>query len=428
MPPRARRPPTGLLTSTGLVNWYSITFDPEGIFSGTPAMFVSSVGRSDPNKNIIFEIAPNGTLMGVFVQMTDGLSSLKFNINPTAILIPPVQDQAFLSGLIGGSGISSVNGTFAALYFQSSSYSPGQVISNSTLPTGVTQTELGEPVVAAVPDTATERSWRPAWPPGPIVGLTAANSDYTSTDLLDLHRFRHARRRSDPGNAGLQRHPGLRRRAVDRQAVSRRPTSTGSRLDRQPRSRGRHHAVPPVREHRLRPVRLLLAERGADSRRLDHHRRDRLDDVHSGQCANPLIAGSLFVSDLASGLYVTVTPLAPLPTTPILVPVQGSGPIGVTTDCRRATSSRSSPTATRPTAPTTRRPDHPRLAQRHGEHVRLWLRHQRRTGLHQLRQFDRSPSASRRTGRPSTPPTTTGSGSSRPPPTWPTRPAARWSA
>ena len=136
----------GLLTSTGLVNWYSITFDSEGIFSGTPAMFVSSVSRSDPNKNIIFEIAPNGTLMGVFTQMTDGLSSLNFNISPTAILVPPVQDQSFLSGLIGGSGISSVNGTFAALYFQASSYSPGQVISNSTLPTGVSQTELGEPV------------------------------------------------------------------------------------------------------------------------------------------------------------------------------------------------------------------------------------------------------------------------------------------
>ena len=85
-------------TGPGLVNWYSITFDAEGIFSGSPAMFVSSVDRSDPNKNIIFEIAPNGTLMGVFVQFTDGLSSLKFNISPTAILIPPVQDQSFLSG------------------------------------------------------------------------------------------------------------------------------------------------------------------------------------------------------------------------------------------------------------------------------------------------------------------------------------------
>ena len=59
-------------STTGLVNWYSITFDSEGTFSGTPAMFVSSVDRFDPNKNVIFEIAPNGTLMGVFVQMTAG--------------------------------------------------------------------------------------------------------------------------------------------------------------------------------------------------------------------------------------------------------------------------------------------------------------------------------------------------------------------
>ena len=100
--------------------------------------------------------------MGVFTQMTDGLSSLNFNISPTAILIPPVQDQSFLSGLIGGSGISSVDGTFAALYFQSSSYSPGQVISNSTLPTGVSETELGEPVVATVPNVTGNDRDRPA--------------------------------------------------------------------------------------------------------------------------------------------------------------------------------------------------------------------------------------------------------------------------
>ena len=41
--------------------------------------------------------------------------------------------------------------------------------------------------------------------------------------------------------------------------------------------------------------------------------------------ARPDYGGSLFVSDLASGLFLTVTPLAPLPTTPIVVPVQSSG-------------------------------------------------------------------------------------------------------
>src|SRR5262249_1562101 len=46
----------------------------------------------------------------------------------------------------------------------------------------------------------------------------------------------------------------------------------------------------------------------------------------------PPYAGRPFASDLASGLYVSVTPLSPLPTSPILVPVQGSGIISVTSD------------------------------------------------------------------------------------------------
>ena len=36
--------------STGLVNWYSITFDSEGIFNGSPAMFVSSVRPIRPEQ------------------------------------------------------------------------------------------------------------------------------------------------------------------------------------------------------------------------------------------------------------------------------------------------------------------------------------------------------------------------------------------
>ena len=39
-------------SATGLVNWYSMTFDPEGQFDGTPSLFVSSVDPSDPDKNI----------------------------------------------------------------------------------------------------------------------------------------------------------------------------------------------------------------------------------------------------------------------------------------------------------------------------------------------------------------------------------------
>ena len=319
----------GLLTSTGLVNWYSITFDSEGIFSGTPAMFVSSVSRSDPNKNIIFEIAPNGTLMGVFTQMTDGLSSLNFNISPTAILVPPVQDQAFLSGLIGGSGISSVNGTFAALYFQSSSYSPGQVISNSTLPTGVSQTELGDPVIALVPDAAGTIVGASV-ATGPIVGLTAANTDYTSpvySIFTDFGTPAAGQIPATPGFSGIQGSDG--ELLIGGGILPATVTGSGS-LD----NLGLGAVTTPFRRFQS----IAFDQFGYFSQGVTLTPTVSTTVGGTGSTtftvasAEPTYEGALFVSDLASGLYVSVTPLAPLPTTPILVPVQGSGAIGVTTD------------------------------------------------------------------------------------------------
>ncbi len=166
--------------STGINNWYSITFDSEGTFNGTPAMFVASVNHSDPNKNVIFEIAPNGTLIGVFAQMTDGGLAGKFVINPTAILMVPVQDEAFLNGLFAGSGISlSYGGSYGVFYFQSSSYSPGQVISNgASPPAGVSETDIGQPTVATTALNQTGTVIGPTIDTGIVVGLTASNSDY----------------------------------------------------------------------------------------------------------------------------------------------------------------------------------------------------------------------------------------------------------
>ena len=272
---RRRRRPTRLATSTGLVNWYSITFDPEGFFNGTPAMFVSSVDRSDPNKNIIFEIAPNGTLMGVFVQMTDGLSALKFNINPTAILVPPVQDQSFLSGLIAGAGsarrrVPSPRSTSTRAVIR-----PGRSSVTATLPTGV-PTDLGLPVTTSVlnangtPTTAIVNT-------GPIVGLTASNSDYDNEIFSIFTDF------GTPAAGGIPARPGFsgvqgsdgelldrpRRDAADRVAP---------RRDNRRPCRSRLHGIPTLRKHRLRPVRLLLAEPGPDisgviehDRRVGHH-------------------------------------------------------------------------------------------------------------------------------------------------------------
>ena len=41
-------------TASGLVNWYDLAFDPEGYFDGKPSLFVASVDRSDPNKNVVY--------------------------------------------------------------------------------------------------------------------------------------------------------------------------------------------------------------------------------------------------------------------------------------------------------------------------------------------------------------------------------------
>ncbi len=306
--------------STGLVNWYSMTFDPEGVFSGSPALFVSSVDRSDPNKNVIFEIAPNGTLMGVFVQMTDGLSALKFNINPTAILVPPVQDQSFLSGLIGGSGISTTSGTFAALYFNSSSYSPGQVISNSTLPTGVSETDLGVPVVGNVLNNL--GSFVTAGvATGPIVGLTASNSDYDNeiySVFTDFGTPAAGGIPARPGYSGVQGSDGELLIGEDETALP----SAFSTDD-----------IPAVTTDLRRFESVAFDQFGYFSQSVN------LSATTSGTGVTtytvndpPDYGGSLFVSDLAEGLYVTVTPLAPFATAPIVVPVQGSGIIGVTTD------------------------------------------------------------------------------------------------
>ncbi len=45
-------------------------------------MFVASVDRSDPNKNTIYQIGPDGTLLGVFVNFTDGLSGAEAQHQP----------------------------------------------------------------------------------------------------------------------------------------------------------------------------------------------------------------------------------------------------------------------------------------------------------------------------------------------------------
>ncbi len=167
-------------TSTGYVNWYDIAFDPEGNFDGSPTMFVATVDRSDSSKNAIYMISPSGQFLGAFVTMTDGLAATKFNLNPTGMVIPGPEDQAFLRGLLAGSGMSTTGGTFAGLFFNANAYSPGQTISSSTLPKGVSETGLTL---------------------GTIVGMTEASADYISPVYSAFTDF------GTPAAGGIQPRP-----------------------------------------------------------------------------------------------------------------------------------------------------------------------------------------------------------------------------
>ncbi len=173
--------------STGMVNWYDIAFDPEGEFNGTPSMFVTSVDSQDPAKNAIYQISPSGQFLGMFVDFSAGFSEDKLNVNPSAVVVPPPQDQAFLRGLISGGGISTTNSTtFAALLFNANAYTPGANISSGALPVGVSQTDLTE---------------------GPITGLTASNPDYLSAVYSTFADFGTPAAGGIPaqeGNSGVQ--------------------------------------------------------------------------------------------------------------------------------------------------------------------------------------------------------------------------------
>ena len=147
-------------------------------------------------------------------------------------------------------------------------YSPGQVISNSTLPTGVTQTDLGVPVVTHVLTNHEHGRDDAAVDTGPIVGLTARTP--TTTTRSSRSSPTSARRPAGgipaaPGYSGVQGSDGDLLIGQDRRQ---RRTLAARRIDRH--AAGGHHAVPPVRGHRLRPVRLLLA-----GRRPDGHERPR---------------------------------------------------------------------------------------------------------------------------------------------------------
>ncbi|WP_158633525.1 S8 family serine peptidase [Tautonia sociabilis] len=291
---------------TGLVNWYDITFDVEGVFDGLPSMFVSSVDRTDPLKNSVYRIAPDGTFLGLFVVYTQGVDAGNLQRRPSAVLVPPAQQQDFLRGLFVGSGTNlgspepippaGNNTLFSALFFDANEVSGTTIVDGAPFPMGVSTTPLTY---------------------GPQVALASANSDYASdvysafTDFGQpaISGFSPAL----PGYSGLQ---GLNGNLL---------IGNGN---------GVNDSATPDAEGAI----------STPFRRFQDAAFDEFGFFSYGTTVTPgtggalpvigtpVFAGSLFVTDLATGLATTITPVDPLPTDPVNVPIQGPGTITLQTD------------------------------------------------------------------------------------------------
>lgn len=281
---------------SGLVNWYDIAFDSEGYFDGRPSMFVSSVDLTDPNKNVVYRIGPDGTFLGYFIRFSAGTISQNFLRQPSAVLVPPVEQQSFLRGLFTGNAGTGTN--FVAVFFGGNSFRPGTDVNSATLPPGAFPTPLTF---------------------GPQVGLTAANTDYASPVYSAFTDF------GTPGTGGVGAVPGL----SGVQGLGGELLINGG--------------LPIINS--FTDINFTSIDASAaiitPFRRYQDIAFDQYGYFSYGSQAAagaltpfpPTYQGSVFVADLATELSVDVTPVAPLPTTPpVHIPIQGPGVVGVELD------------------------------------------------------------------------------------------------
>jgi hypothetical protein len=161
-------PGNGALPSTGLVNWYDLAFDPEGVFDGRPSLFVTSISSSDAAKNVVYRIGSDGSFLGLFIRFTASPTTGLLNIQPTAALVPPVEQQGFLRGLFVGDASSDGPDGSTALFFDANLFRPGQEVTGSNPAAGINST---------------------GFTLGPQVGITAANTIYASPEYSAFTDF-----------------------------------------------------------------------------------------------------------------------------------------------------------------------------------------------------------------------------------------------
>lgn len=311
---------------TGLVNWYDIAFDVEGSFDGLPSMFVSSVDRTNPLKNAVYRIGPDGTFLGLFMVFNEGEDAGNLVRRPSAIHVPPAQQQDFLRGMFTGSGNNSPQ--FSALFFDANQLQGAQII-GSFLPQGVRPTNLTQ---------------------GPQVGLTSANANYGSPVYSAYTDFGTPGipgfSSPNPGFSGIQ---GLSGESLIRDNSGIAPTLTpfgntsfaGLALGPLPEwlvelASAQADATNPSGVDRFAGI-------DTPFRRFQDITFDEFGYFSYGTTltvedpgtlpvpGEPIYAGSMFVADLASGLAVPVDipDVEGGPEGTLVLPVQGAGGAGI---------------------------------------------------------------------------------------------------
>lgn len=275
---------TTVTRASGLVNWYDITFDPEGYFFGRSAMLVSMADSTDATKNAVYAIGSDGSLIGALVQFTEQSTvNQLFSRTPTSILVPPVEYQSKARGLFTGTGTSDTQGSFTALYFDSNTYRPGQAINSSVLPPGVFDTALRL---------------------GPQVGLTASNNLNGYNGQI-FSAFTNLSTGSSGGLPGVPGFSGVQ------------GSSSGAFIG--PNSNG----VQPVEIFTSATGVTLPASTNVDTFAFAQSPFRRFQDIAfdnygyfsygstvdpaAGTTTTPTFVGSLFVTDMGNGMAVTGT-------------------------------------------------------------------------------------------------------------------------
>jgi hypothetical protein len=308
-------PGNGALPGTGLVNWYDIAFDPEGIFDGRPSMFVTSLSNSDPQKNAVYRIGPDGSFLGLYMPFPVNPATAEPTVQPSAILVPPVEQQGFLRGvLVGNANSAAQGGGGAVLFFDANVYRPGTPVLGPSAAQGVSTTGMLF---------------------NPQVGITNANALYVSPAYSVFTDFGVPPSPITPPAPGLSGVQGLRGDILIGNSLNPQPNVFGVNTFQRPDGNYEYYTLdtdaanPDTNGVIPTPFR-RFQDVAFDSYSFFSYGASltTTGGVPTATPIPPTYAGSLFVADLGTGLSANLTG----GDQSIFVPVQGPGSFTITVD------------------------------------------------------------------------------------------------